>query len=109
MLLGLGLYESLHFLACSPDEFSGCPVFHAVVEKPSLTMPYAAIARTSWSSGLRHRAAVPLRLLNYPLSAASASELDPPLEGALHGGVVGEFLGHPVPLAARPEPEDDGF
>ncbi len=108
MLLDRRLYEHLHFLARSTAGFSGGPACHAVVEKPSLTMPYVAIARTSWSSGLRHRAAVPLRPLNYPLSAASASELDRPLEGALHGGVVGEFLGHPVPLAARPEPEDDG-
>ena len=35
-------------------------------------------------------------------------ELDPLLEGAMHGGVVGELLGYPVPLAARPEPDDDG-
>src|SRR5215210_5547388 len=35
------------------------------------------------------------------------SFLDPPLEGTMHGRVVGELVGQSVPLAAASHPEDD--
>jgi hypothetical protein len=74
--------------------------------------------RSPQKTGLPHRSVsrLPLEVHSAKLFASLDqllpdeiwdAKLDPPLEGAMHGGVIRKLFGHPVPLAAASHSEDD--
>src|SRR5918994_976309 len=85
---------------------------------PFLHLSVGLAPTRSPQTGLAHRAVRSLPLEVYPAKILALfdeplpdevqhAKLDPPLEGTVYRGVVGEHFRQSVPLAAASHPEDD--